>query len=236
MSFPLDFLIHAANVLYLFALMVRDVLWFRILAVVAAACLISYFYFRPDPLLAPIYWNFVFTAVNIYWIGRLLLERRPLTLSAAEQRLCALVFRTMTPREMTTLLKLATWESAKAGECFVERGKPLNRLMVIYSGRACAEVDGRHVTELQPGHFIGSISYVTEDTAPANVVALEPTSYVSWRTSTLKDFMSKNPDLHSALKTTLAVDLTRWLQATWARGASQSSTGTDHGRLLHGAE
>jgi CRP-like cAMP-binding protein len=236
LSFPLDLLIHAANVLYLFAFMVRDILWFRILAVVAAACLISYFYFRPDPLMASIYWNLVFTAVNIYWIGRLLLERRPLRLSATEQRLCELVFRTMTPREMIKLLKLATWESAKTGECFVERDKPLNRLMVIYSGRACAEVNGLNVTELQPGHFIGSISYVTEERAPANVVALEPTRYVSWPKSKLKDFMSKNPDLHSALKSTLAVDLTRWLEATWARGARQSATKIDHERLLHGSE
>src|SRR3546814_2600399 len=81
--------------------------------------------------------------------------------------------------------------------------------MVIYSGKACAEVDGRNVTELQPGHFIGSISYVTEETSPANVVAIEPTCYVSWPKSKLKDFMNKNPDLHSVLKSTLAIDLTR---------------------------
>ena len=134
MAFPVDLLIHAANVLYLFAFMVRDILWFRILAVVAAMCLISYFFFQPDPLMASIYWNLVFTAVNTYWICRLLLERRPLALSAAERKLCELVFRTMTPREMITLLKLATWESAKVGECFVERDTPLSRLMVIYSG------------------------------------------------------------------------------------------------------
>ena len=224
MSFPSDLLVHAANVLYLVAFMVRDILWFRILAVVGAASLISYFYFRPDPLMAPIYWNLVFTAVNIFWIGRLLLERRAPTLSAAEERLCALVFRTMTPREMIKLLKLATWESARAGDCFVERDKPLNRLMVIYSGSACAEVDGRNVAELQPGQFIGSISYVTDETAPANIVAIEPTRYVSWPKANLKDFMSKNPDLHSALKSTLAVDLTRWLEATWARGARQDAT------------
>jgi CRP-like cAMP-binding protein len=98
---------------------------------------------------------------------------------------------------------------------------------VIHSGKACAEVDGRNVTELQPGQFIGSISYVTEETSPANVVALEPTRYVSWPKAKLKDFMSKNPELHSALKTTLAIDLTRWLQATWARGASQNATRAD---------
>jgi hypothetical protein len=227
MSFQIDLLIHAANVLYLFAFMVRDILWLRILTVVASACLIPYFYFRPDPLMTPIYWNLVFTALNIYWICRLLLERLPVKLRADEQRLCELVFRTMTPREMITLLKLATWENAEAGECLVQRGKPLDRLMVVYSGKACAVVDGRHVTELQPGHFIGSISYVTEETAPSDVVALEPTRYVSWPKARLKDFMSKNPELHSALKSSLAIDLTRWLRATWARGAGQDARRTD---------
>ena len=222
MSFPFEYLIHAANLLYLFAFMVRDILWLRVLTVVAAACLIPYFYIRPEPLMMPIYWNLVFTALNLYWIVRLVLERRPVKLSAEEERLCELVFRTMTPREMIKLLKLARWEEAPADTCFVARGKPLDRLMVIFSGKACVEVDGRDVTELQPGQFIGSISYVTEETAPANIVSLEPTRYVSWSKSELKDFMGKNPDLHSALKTTLAIDLTKWLQATWDRGAEKA--------------
>lgn len=220
MAFQIDLLIHAANVLYLFAFMVRDILWLRTLTVIAALSLVPYFYFRPEPLMSPIIWNLVFTALNLYWITRLLLERRPVTLSAEEQRLCELVFRTMTPREMIKILKLATWEDAAAGECFVKRDKPLDRLMVIYSGKACVEVDGRNVTELQPGQFIGSISYVTEEIAPANIVSLEPTRYLSWPKSKLKDYMNRNPDLHSALKTALAIDLTKWLHATWARGAS----------------
>ena len=220
MPVQIDLLIHAANVMYLFAFMVRDILWLRILTVVAASCLIPYFYFRPEPLMTPIYWNLVFTALNIYWICRLLLERRPVKLSPEEQRLCELVFRTMTPREMIRILKLASWHTADAGACFVERGKPIDRLMVIFSGKACVEVDGKNVTELQPGRFIGGISCVTEETAPANIVSLEPTRYVSWPKSKLRDFMTKNPDLHSALKTTLAIDLTKWLQATWARQTS----------------
>ncbi len=220
MSFEFELLIHAANVLYLFAFMVRDILWLRILTVVAASCLIPYFYFQPVPLMTAVYWNLAFTALNLFWIVRLFLERRPVKLSEEERRLCELVFRTMTPREMVKILKLASWKSAVAGECFVERGKPLHRLMVIYSGKACVEVDGRNVTELQPGQFIGSISYVTEEMAPANIVSLEPTRYVSWPKSKLQDYMKKNPDLHTALKTTLAIDLTRWLEATWARQTS----------------
>ena len=139
--------------------------------------------------------------------------------------LCSLIYNTsrsviLYPFSAIKILKLASWQSAVAGECFVERGKPLDRLMVIYSGKACVEVDGKNVTELQPGQFIGSISYFTEETAPANIVSLEPTRYVSWPKSKLQDFMKKNPDLHTALKTTLAIDLTRWLEATWARQTS----------------
>ncbi len=212
-----DLLLHTANVLYLFAFMVRDILWLRILTVVAALCLVPYFYFRPEPLMLPIYWNLAFTSLNVYWIVRLLLGRRPIKLSHEEQTLCELVFRTMTPREMIKILKLGTWHDADAGECFVKRGDPLDRLIVIYSGKACVEVDGNHVTDLEPGQFIGSISYVTEETAPASVVSLEPTRYVCWPKSNLNRFMSKNPDLHIALKTTLAIDLAKWLQGTWAR-------------------
>ena len=84
MSFTFELLIHAANLLYLFAFMVRDILWLRILTVIAAAFLIPYFFFRPEPLITPIYWNLVFTGLNLFWIARLLLERRPVKLSAEE--------------------------------------------------------------------------------------------------------------------------------------------------------
>ncbi len=217
MAIPIELLINVANVLYLFAYMVRDILWLRILSVIAASCLLPYFYFQATPLMTPIYWNLVFMALNVFWIVLLLLERRPVQLNDEEQRLCELVFRTMTPREMTKILKLATWRDVPAGVCFVEQGRPLDQLMIIYSGEACVEADGRRVAELAPGQFIGSISYVTEDRAPANIVSLSPTRYVCWSKAELKGFMTKNPDLHSALQTTLAIDLTKWLQASWAR-------------------
>lgn len=217
MQFDFDLLIHAANILYLLAFMVRGILWLRIFTVVAAFCLIPYFYFRPEPLMVPIYWNLLFTSLNIFWITRLLLERRPVTLNAEEQHLCELVFRFMTPREMIKMLKLATWKDAGAGECFVNRGEPLKSLLVIYSGKACVEVDGDYVTELQSGQFIGSISYITDGLAPANIVSIEPTRYVSWSKADLQKLMNQNPELHSTLKSMLAIDLTKWLEATWAR-------------------
>ena len=217
MNFQLEVLIHTANVLYLFSYMVRDILWLRILTVIAAMCLMPYFYFQPVPIMTPIYWNVGFTALNIFWIVLLLLERRPVRLSTEEERLCELVFRTMTPREIMKILKLATWKTAGTDECFIDHGSKLDQLIVIYSGRACVEIDGKVVAEILPGQFIGSISYISEETAPADIVALEPTCYVTWPKTTLKNFMEKNSELHTALQRTLAIDLARSVQDAWAR-------------------
>jgi CRP-like cAMP-binding protein len=202
MNFQLELLINTANILYLFSYMVRDILWLRILTVI---------------VMTPIYWNMGFTALNLLWITLLLLERRPIQLSPEEERLCELVFRTMTPREMMKILKLATWETVDTDECFIDRGSKLDQLIVIYSGKACVEIDGKAVAEILPGQFIGSISYIMEETAPANIVALEPTCYVTWPKTELKKFMDRNSELHTALERTLAIDLARSIQDAWAR-------------------
>ncbi len=72
----MDSLINIANILYLLAYFVRDMLWLRVLTVIAAVSLIVYFYLLPDPLMTAVYWNTFFVGLNIYWVVRLLLERR----------------------------------------------------------------------------------------------------------------------------------------------------------------
>ena len=213
----LELLIHTGNVLYLLAFLVRGILWLRILAVAATCFFLPYYYLQPSPLMTPIYWSLAFASLNIYWIVRLLLERRPIKLNEEERRLCELVFRTMTAREMMKILRLGTWRTAEVGECLVDRGDILDELIVIHSGIACVEVDGKYVTELQPGQFIGGISFITDETAPANVVAIEPTRYFVWSKLRLKSFLNKNAELHAALQTTLAIDFTKWLHGSWAR-------------------
>jgi hypothetical protein len=88
----------------------------------------------------------------------------------------------------------------------------LRILVVIYSGNAGAEVDFRNVCSRTPAW---------------SVVAFEATRYVSWRKWKLKDFTNGKLALYWSLKSTLAIDLTRWLQVTWAHGAGQYSTRAD---------
>lgn len=64
-------LINVANVLYLLSYFVHRILWLRILTVVAASFLAVYFYRRPDPIMAAVYWNLGFIVLNALWILRL---------------------------------------------------------------------------------------------------------------------------------------------------------------------
>ena len=216
----MEVLIHTANVIYLVSYLMRDILWLRIFTVIAAACLILYFYYLPEPLLTPVYWNTLFLALNIFWIARLLLERRPVQLSADERQLCELVFRLISPREMISLLKIGTWETAEANECLISGGSELDKLMLIQSGQACLMVDGAKTQIIDPGQFMGSISFVTDEIAPADFVTLEPTRYLQWDKSSLKRYLTKNPELHAAIQATLSMDLTEKLKTSWHQKAN----------------
>ncbi len=67
------------------------------------------------------------------------------------------------------------------------------------------------------GRFIGGISFITDETSPTNVVALEPNRYFCWPKSKLKRYLTKNPELHAAIQATLGIDLTKRLHDTWTR-------------------
>ncbi len=68
------------------------------------------------------------------------------------------------------------------------------------------------------GQFIGGVPFITEKKAPADIVALEHTWYMSWPKTVLKEFLESKPDLHTALQLTLGFDLTQRLQAAYGRG------------------
>lgn len=215
----MEYLIHIANVLYIFSYSMRDILWLRILTIAAACFMLPYFYYLPEPLYPPIFWNLLFMTLNLYWIIRLLLERRPVKLSDDELQLCQIAFRTLSPREIKKILKLSSWKDADPGECFVSRDEPLERLILIYSGNADVEIEGKKIGQLHAGQFIGELAYFTDEVAAANVVATEKTRYVSWPKDQLKDFLDKDPDLRAAFQIILGSILAKRLKDTWVRDA-----------------
>jgi hypothetical protein len=204
---PIDYLVHFSNILLLVSYSVRDILWLRWFAVAAALTNMPYFLLQHTVLWPPIIWAVVFTAINLYQISRIYLERRPVVLSADEQTLYDLGFRALRPREFVSLILVGEWKSAAAGEKVLIEGEPVSRLCIPIAGSAEVRKQGTPVGTLEPGHIVGTALALTGAPSPVEATFTEPGRYMSWPLPSLRAFIDKRPELRVALQSLVSRDL-----------------------------
>jgi Popeye protein conserved region len=191
-----DYLVHLSNIMLLVSYSVRDILWLRWFAVGAALINIPYFLLQRTVLWPPVLWALVFSAINLYQITRIYLERRPVVLSADERKLYDLGFRSLRQREFVALALVGEWKSAEAGERVVTEGS-----------RAEVRKQRDRIGTLGPGHIIGTSLALTGAPSPVDIVFTEPARYMRWSLPNLRSFMDKRPDLRETLQRLVNRDL-----------------------------
>lgn len=201
----MEYLIHVANVLYMFSYSVRDILWLRLLTVTAMISLLPFYYVKD--LNTAIYWNLLFLVINLYQLYKLLLERRPVQLTPEQQRLYKGAFRAMSPREFVRFLSLGDWHDVDEGARLVNQGTTLDVLTLIATGRLSVSVDDEPVTDLGPGQFVGEMCYLSGKPASASVHASATSRCVRWKSDDLRTFLGDNPSVRSALQDIIGNDL-----------------------------
>lgn len=197
---------HAANVLYVVCYAVKDVLWLRIFCVAAMLIIMPYFVLQHQYV--PMWWNFGFLALNIFWIVVILRERMPPKMTDEQKRLYADVFKpSCSPQEMLKLLSVAETTDCKGGEMIIENQSSPNRLFLISKGRASVVVDKKLVASLSRGDFVGEMSYLTGEPAVADVEAASKMQYLSWDKEQLLKMLDGKPELKSAVNEIIGRDL-----------------------------
>jgi hypothetical protein len=207
-----DYLVHFSNILLLVAYSVRDILWLRWFAVAAVLTNIPYFLLQGTVLWPPVLWALVFTAMNLYQIARLYLERRPVVLSEDEQKLYDLGFNSIRPREFVSLSLVGEWKNAEPGKQIVAEGEPVSSVCIAITGSAEVRKQGERIGTLRPGHIIGNALALTGDPSPVEMTFTEPARYMSWSLPNLRRFMEKRPDLRVTLQSLVSRDLARKLE------------------------
>src|SRR5215469_16183671 len=154
--------ITAANVLYLASYAVRDILWLRILTVVAATLLIPYYLMQSTPLYVAVGWNILFIAINCYWITRLFIERRPVHFTPDEALLHQLSFASLTPRETRDLYAMGSWEDFSPETSLLKYDHDTSRFSVILRGQSDVVYRGTKIEEFGAGQFVGTIDLHAE--------------------------------------------------------------------------
>ncbi len=210
---------HIANGLFLLSYLVRDILWLRILSVLAQLALLVGTVLTPAHPIDAIAWNTLFLVINVVRIYLLILERRPVKLTQREAHLWELVFRSLTPRELKVLLARGAFRDSPVGDLVVERGKHPSHVLLLSEGKVQVAVEGRTITELGPGSFVGEMSFLTGDTPRADVRTREPCVFFAWPKDPLARMLKDNAELRAHVQMAIGQDLVQKLRAPTASTA-----------------
>ena len=206
---PIDYLVHFSNILLLVSYSVRNILWLRWFAVAAALTNMPYFLYQPHILWPPILWAGVFTAINLYQIWRIYLERRPVTLSADERTLYDMGFHSLTPRDFVALVMVGAWTDAAAGDKMLREGQPVASVSIAIRGSVRVHRQDRDLGLLEPGHVVGDAMALVGKPSPFDATFTEPGLYITWPLAKVRRFTEGRPELQTALQHLVNRDLAR---------------------------
>jgi Popeye protein conserved region len=210
---PSDLLVHFANILLLISYSVRSMLWLRWFAVASALTVVPYYVVQENVLWPPVFWAAVFTTINLYQIARLYAERRPLVLSADEQRLYDLAFRALRPRQFLSLTLIGEWKNGSAGDKVLTEGERVSAVSIATSGAIEVRRKGERLATLRPGQIVGTALALTDSPSPVSAAFTEAGRYMQWPVSQLRIFSDRDPELRTALQSLLNRDLAAKLES-----------------------
>jgi hypothetical protein len=196
---------HLAFGLIAFSFLVKDILYLRILSILASLFSVLYnFYIPVEPMWLAINWNIIFVLVNIYHIAVIIYEKRPVKMSSKEKELHETMFRGLTPVEFLKITKIAQWKKYKTPLPIITQGKSVKDLILIYNGLVDILVNDNKVAELKDGQFVGEMSFLTEKPATATCKVAHTTECLVWPQKDFKDLLKRNPSLYFTIQSLLS--------------------------------
>ena len=199
---------HLAFGLIAFSFLVKDILYLRILSILASLFSVFYnFYIPLEPMWLPIGWNLVFVVVNLYHISVIIYEKRPVHMDDKNTELYETLFKDLTPVEYLKISKAAIWKKFKSGDTITRQEHLVPDLVLIYNGTIDVAVDGKKVAELKDGQFVGEMSFLTEKSATATCVIKHDTECIMWKQPEFKELLKRNPSLYYTIQGLLSNQL-----------------------------
>ena len=116
------------------------------------------------------------------------------------------IFSNLTTREFLYFWNMGTIRSVN-DEFLIYSGEKQNNLLLVLSGTANVEVNGKPIAKLDRGAFIAEISFLTGEPASADVHAIDELIFISWRSERLKNMQHENPSFWMKLQHALSEDL-----------------------------
>lgn len=199
------YLVHIAYVLMLSAFVARDILWLRGLLVCAQIVLATYAALIQVTSIAG--WNLLFMCINLYWVGRILHERRAVDLPPDLTGWYQQCFSPLSRGEFLRWWKAGHREWLRDDTRLTWDGVQPEALFFILAGTARVVRDGVFVCDLLPGQFIGEMSVITGEPANADVRTVGDAEVIWWRMADVLEMRERQPALWGRFQSVIGRDL-----------------------------
>ncbi len=209
-------LVHLGYSLMLCALLARDVLWLRVLLVLAQASLSLYSWFEGFAAVAG--WNALFVCINILWVAKILRERRAVRLPPELAAIHTRHFAALDPAEFLRLWSWGTRQQLADGAVLTSRGLAPRQLYFLLGGTVRVLQAGTELTRLHAGDFVAEMSLLTGEGASADAVAAGGVELMAWPVERLREVQERNAALWIKIQGVLGRDLVVKIQRTSPAG------------------
>jgi hypothetical protein len=194
-----NYLIDIANLLILAAFAVRDVLLLRSLFLAGSILAVVYYYFQSPPLWAEIAWTVLYCGIHGYWIVRIVLERRPVTLTPDEDTLYRLAFKSLRKTKFARLAGLGRWRNAEKGQVLYTEGERVKEILALISGTVAGRLKDQTFGNLGPGMLVGTAGTLLNNIQQCDFVVETPCRYIAWPLAEMLHLLDKDPELRAQI-------------------------------------
>ena len=199
-------LLNIGFVFNFIALAFREILWIRILLTLGYFLRFLYQYFFSGSIEASI-WMIVFVSINLVQIIQIVNERRRRYIEPRIVDLYKTIFKEFTTYEFLHFWKIGQIKNVDENTVIINDGDYTNSIMLLLDGEVAISKSNKKITNLTRGHFIGEISYATQEPAIADVVSNTSVSYIQWTNKQLSDIKINNKIFWIKLQNILLMDM-----------------------------
>ena len=217
-----DFIIILAEIFIMSAYFSRNILILRTLVgigsliYVAAAFTAGY---DKEGMKALIFFGCISWTINTVQILRILYERFDTVLPVKLQEIHRSCFPALNTTDFLTLYKLAKQMDYSQGGLIMEVNQQLNGLFILTKGSAESFVDDKSTASLEPGDYIGEMSYIRKTRTIASVRATSDLECLWWSGEILSYLQHKKSELYNQLFQSIAINVVLKLQKSSIKSA-----------------
>ena len=208
---------HLSYIVIAISYFLTNFFWLRVAAVIGLFLEILYFRLTGINTTSGVPWDSLFIAINLYQLIWLIREKLNARLPEKDAEMLRQSFSGLDDSQIARMLRAADWKDYPVGEILTRQDAPVDALYFLCSGRASVEVDGKFITHLEKGSFVGEIAYLTGNPATAKVTIDETSRALAFSKMRMAKVMAKDTQVSGILYQLLGRDLAIKMRRTNTR-------------------